>query len=67
MSTTSPIWFAASYGRAKARGWTTAEISCGHDVMLDEPEALVSELLGLADASASAESLIRIEPPLLAG
>ena len=59
--------FAASYGRAKARGWTTAEISCGHDVMLDEPEALVSELLGLADASASAESLIRIEPPLLAG
>ena len=59
--------FAASYGRAKARGWTTAEISCGHDVMLDEPEALVSELLGLADASASAENLIRIEPPLLAG
>ena len=59
--------FAASYGRAKARGWTTAEISCGHDVMLDEPEALVSKLLGLADASASAESLIRIEPPLLAG
>ena len=59
--------FAASYRRARARGWTTAEISCGHDVMLDEPEALVSELLGLADASASAESLIRIEPPLLAG
>ena len=59
--------FAASYGRAKARGWTTAEILCGHDVMLDDPEALVSELLGLADASASAESLIRIEPPLLAG
>jgi pimeloyl-ACP methyl ester carboxylesterase len=56
--------FAASYGRAKARGWTTAEIACGHDVMLDDPEALVSELLGVANGAAAAESLIRIEAPL---
>ena len=59
--------FAASYRRARARGWTTAEISCGHDVMLDDPEALVSELLGVAMGSAAADSLIRIEPPLRAG
>lgn len=39
--------FAPSYGRAQSRGWTTAEIACGHDVMLDEPEALVAELLAL--------------------
>ena len=28
--------FTASYERAKARGWTTSEIACGHDVMLDD-------------------------------
>ena len=56
--------FTASYRRAKARGWTTSEIACGHDVMLDDPEALVSELLGVAGAGGVAESLIRIEAPL---
>jgi len=40
--------FAACYERAKARGWTTSEIACGHDVMLDQPEALTAELIGLA-------------------
>jgi pimeloyl-ACP methyl ester carboxylesterase len=56
--------FTSSYDRAKARGWTTSEIACGHDVMLDDPEALVSELLNVADAAGAAESLIRIEAPL---
>jgi pimeloyl-ACP methyl ester carboxylesterase len=56
--------FTASFDRAKARGWTTSEIACGHDVMLDNPEALVSELLAVADAADAAESLIRIEAPL---
>jgi pimeloyl-ACP methyl ester carboxylesterase len=56
--------FTASYRRAKALGWTTSEIACGHDVMLDDPEALVSELLGVAGAGGAAESLIRIEAPL---
>jgi pimeloyl-ACP methyl ester carboxylesterase len=56
--------FTASYQRAQARGWTTAEISCGHDLMLDDPEWLVSELLGVANGAAVAESGIRIEAPL---
>jgi len=43
--------FTLSYDRAKARGWTTSEIACGHDVMLDCPEALTSELIGLASAA----------------
>jgi pimeloyl-ACP methyl ester carboxylesterase len=40
--------FTACYDRAKARGWTTSEIACGHDVMLDRPEALTAELIGMA-------------------
>lgn len=56
--------FAASYGRAQTRGWTTAEIACGHDVMLDEPEALVAELLAVANGAGAAESVIEIEPTL---
>jgi pimeloyl-ACP methyl ester carboxylesterase len=43
--------FAVSYDRAKARRWTTSEIACGHDVMLDRPEALTSELLQMASVS----------------
>src|SRR3954471_18898607 len=59
--------FAPSYERAQARGWTTSEIACGHDVMLDDPETLVAELLGVASGAAAADSLIRIEPTLSAG
>jgi len=43
--------FTASYDRAKARRWTTSEIACGHDVMLDRPEALTSELIGVASVA----------------
>jgi hypothetical protein len=28
------------YEKAKSRGWRTSEIACGHDVMLDQPDAL---------------------------
>jgi pimeloyl-ACP methyl ester carboxylesterase len=42
--------FTACHDRAKARGWTTSEIACGHDVMLDRPEALTAELIGVATA-----------------
>jgi pimeloyl-ACP methyl ester carboxylesterase len=56
--------FTGSYDRAKARGWTTSEIACGHDVMLDDPEALTAELLAVASATGAIESLIRIEAPL---
>jgi pimeloyl-ACP methyl ester carboxylesterase len=43
--------FTASYIRAKARGWTTSEIACGHDVMLDRPDALTAELIGMASVA----------------
>jgi pimeloyl-ACP methyl ester carboxylesterase len=43
--------FAVSYDRAKARRWTTSEIACGHDVMLDRPEVLTAELIGVASAA----------------
>jgi pimeloyl-ACP methyl ester carboxylesterase len=42
--------FTRFYEAAKARGWRTSEISCGHDVMLDRPEALSAVLLELAAA-----------------
>jgi len=32
--------FPAFYEKAKARGWKTAVLPCGHDVMLDMPEEL---------------------------
>ncbi|WP_066812483.1 alpha/beta hydrolase [Sphingomonas asaccharolytica] len=44
--------FTACYDRAKARGWTTGVIACGHDVMLDRPEALTAELIGVATVPA---------------
>jgi pimeloyl-ACP methyl ester carboxylesterase len=43
--------FTASYDRAKARRWATSEIACGHDVMLDRPEALTSGLIEVADVA----------------
>jgi pimeloyl-ACP methyl ester carboxylesterase len=33
------------YEKAKSRGWRTSEIACGHDVMLDQPEAVTTLLL----------------------
>jgi pimeloyl-ACP methyl ester carboxylesterase len=37
--------FTGFYESAKARGWSTREIACGHDVMLDKPEELTAALL----------------------
>ena len=37
--------FPPSCERAKAKGWKTLSIPCGHDVMLDKPEELTSALL----------------------
>ncbi|MEJ0006942.1 MAG: alpha/beta fold hydrolase [Steroidobacteraceae bacterium] len=37
--------FRPFYEKAKTRGWVTSEIHCGHDVMLDHPEAVTSLLL----------------------
>jgi len=33
--------------RAKAKGWKTVAVGCGHDVMLDQPEELAQELLAV--------------------
>ena len=36
-----PSPFAQFHDRAKAKGWTSATIDCGHDVMLDRPAEFV--------------------------
>lgn len=41
----APSPFSQFSGKAKARGWKTLEMACGHDVMLDLPEQLSRELL----------------------
>jgi pimeloyl-ACP methyl ester carboxylesterase len=40
--------FPAFYNRAKAKGWKTLTVACGHDVMLDRPEELTSVLLDVS-------------------
>lgn len=40
--------FPPFHEKARARGWETHEIACGHDVMLDEPEALARLLVEAA-------------------
>jgi pimeloyl-ACP methyl ester carboxylesterase len=43
--------FPPFYEKAKAKGWKTVTMECGHDVMLDMPEALTQALI---DTSARA-------------
>ena len=45
--------FMPSYERAKAKGWKTLSVACGHDVMLDMPEELTTILLNTAPQSAA--------------
>ncbi len=33
------------YGKARSHGWKTSEMDCGHDVMLDMPDAVTTLLL----------------------
>lgn len=40
--------FPACHQRAKAKGWQTRTVSCGHDVMLDLPDELTALLLEFA-------------------
>jgi len=40
--------FPPFYAKAKAKGWKTSTLDCGHDVMLDKPEELTRLLLGAA-------------------
>lgn len=44
----APTPFPPFYEQAKAKGWKTLTMSCGHDVMLDQPEELAEELLALS-------------------
>jgi pimeloyl-ACP methyl ester carboxylesterase len=41
----APSPFQAFYDQAKAKGWRTVSMACGHDVMLDLPEELTRELV----------------------
>jgi pimeloyl-ACP methyl ester carboxylesterase len=41
----APSPFPPFYDQAKAKGWRTVGMECGHDVMLDRPEDLTRELL----------------------
>jgi len=48
----SPSPFPQFYYKAKARGWKTLTLTCGHDVMLDQPEELTQELLAISSRRA---------------
>lgn len=45
--------FPPFYEKAKAKGWKTITVPCGHDVMLDLPEELTRVLLGVYEAQPS--------------
>jgi pimeloyl-ACP methyl ester carboxylesterase len=47
--------FPPFYHRAKAQGWTTMTIECGHDVMLDRPEELTRALASVAGQAVAAQ------------
>jgi hypothetical protein len=38
--------FDRALAKARARGWRSHEVACGHDVMLDAPDRLAEILLG---------------------
>jgi pimeloyl-ACP methyl ester carboxylesterase len=45
--------FRAAHERAKAKGWRTRTVTCGHEVMLDLPGELTDLLLEFATSAAS--------------
>lgn len=47
-----PSPFPQFYDKAKAKGWKTLTMTCGHDVMLDRPQELAQELLAISERSA---------------
>lgn len=49
----SPSPFPQFFDKAKAKGWKTLTMPCGHDVMLDRPEELTQELLAISWCSAA--------------
>jgi pimeloyl-ACP methyl ester carboxylesterase len=45
--------FPQFYEKAKARGWKTLTLPCGHDVMVDQPEGITRELLAVSSQCVS--------------
>jgi len=45
--------FPPFYEKAKARGWKTLTLPCGHDVMLDRPDELTRILLDVSEKQAA--------------
>ena len=45
--------FIPFYERAKAKGWKTLSVACGHDVMLDMPGELTTCMLNAAPRGAA--------------
>jgi len=50
--------FPPFYAKAKARGWRTRTVPCGHDVMLDLPEQLTSLLVDASSNSSTDDASI---------
>jgi len=48
--------FRAANERAKAKGWKTRTVNCGHEVMLDVPDELTNLLLELMESEAPIQS-----------
>ena len=48
--------FPRAHERARARGWRTITMPCGHEVMLDMPKELTRELLAVSAAPAATSS-----------
>jgi pimeloyl-ACP methyl ester carboxylesterase len=44
----APSPFPPFYEKAKAKGWETLTVKCGHDVMLDKPKELTDKLLAVS-------------------
>jgi pimeloyl-ACP methyl ester carboxylesterase len=44
--------FPQFYEKAKAKGWKTLTMACGHDVMLDQPDELLEILLAVTGPTA---------------
>ncbi|MBV8791278.1 MAG: alpha/beta hydrolase [Pseudolabrys sp.] len=42
------VAFDAAFARAKAEGWRTYEVDCGHDIMINEPDRLTEILIEAA-------------------
>jgi pimeloyl-ACP methyl ester carboxylesterase len=52
----SPSPFPQFYEKAKAKGWKSITIECGHDVMLGRPEELAKQLLAVSLWNAASAS-----------